>query len=72
MKKHTIKHYYRTIKSFDHNGHPYDHTLFDYNQIWNDPAQIFLVISERGSKGKTTQAKKLARDLYKNEGLKSM
>ena len=72
MKKPTIKNYYRTIKSTDHTGKKYDHTLFDYQKIWDDPAQIFLVISERGSKGKTTQAKKLARELYRNEGLKTM
>lgn len=71
MKK-TIKDFYRTIKVKDTKGDEYNHTLFDYTKIWEDKAPIFLIISERGAKGKSTQGKKLAKEIYDKEGLKTM
>ena len=67
-----INKYYKKIDVRDKNNKVAKHTLFDYDKIWKDPSPIFLVISERGSKGKSTQAKRLARRIYEDENLKTM
>lgn len=62
MKK-TINDFYKKITIVDKNKGVYLHTVFDYQKIYDDKVPIFLIISERGSKAKTTQAKKLAMDI---------
>lgn len=70
MKK-TIDNFYKEIEVKKKNGYG-KHILFDYDKIWDDEAFLFLIISERGAKGKSTQAKRLARRIYEDEQLKSM
>lgn len=68
----SIEDFYREIKVKKSNGKYGKHTLFDYQAIYDDPAPIFIVISERGAKGKSTQAKKLMKDLWNDHRLRSM
>lgn len=62
-----IDYFYKTIK----NAKGQKHTLFDYEKIYNDPATVFFIISQRGALGKSTQAKYLSRILYDKYGLKT-
>ena len=71
MKK-EINKFYKEIKLLDSDHNEYMHTLFDYEKIWQDDAPIFLIISERGAKGKSTQGKYLARKIWDDHNLKSM
>lgn len=56
----TINSFLKTIK----NASGSDHVVFDYEAIYNDPAFVFFIVSERGSKGKSTQGKFLAKRNY--------
>lgn len=40
------------------------HKVFDYQKMWDDEAFFFILISERGKKGKTYGAIEFARDMY--------
>lgn len=71
MKK-AINNFYKEITLSDKNGKNYQHVVFDYQKIYDDKVPIFLIISERGSKAKTTQAKKLAIDIWHKEGLRTL
>ena len=71
MKK-IIKDFYKKINLVNNNGDKYQHTLFDYEKIWEDEAPIFLIISERGAKGKSTQGKYLAKTIWDKYNLRTM
>ena len=72
MSKAEINNFYKQIDLIDSEGNGYKHTLFDYEKIWDDEAPIFLIISERGAKAKSTQGKYLARTIWNNHKLKTM
>lgn len=65
MKK-TINDFYQTIDIYNSSGKKIKHKLFDYTKIWEDEALFYLVISERGRKAKSTQAKYLAKWIWDN------
>lgn len=70
--KRPITDFYKQIPVSDGEGGFREHTLFDYEAIWEDIAPLFLIISERGAKGKSTQAKNLMRIIWENYKYKSM
>lgn len=68
MEEKTLKNFLKNIKNSSGNNHE----VFDYDEIWNDDAFIFVVISERGAKGKSTQAKYLMKKIWEEQKLRSM
>lgn len=72
MKEPKIQNYLKTLNLKDSKGKPYKHVIFDYDKIYEDDAPVWLVISERGAKGKSTQAKRLARKIWETKKLRSM
>lgn len=67
-----ITNFYKEIDVLTEEGETRKHTLFDYYKIWQDEAPIFLIISERGAKGKSTQAKWLAKEIWDDDRLRTM
>lgn len=74
VKRHDvdIRDYYRQLDLKDKEGKLYKHDVFDYDAIWDDEIPMFLIISERGAKGKSTQAKRLMRRIWTDEKLRSL
>lgn len=68
-----IKDFYKYLILKNNNGKEYKHAIFDYQKIWEDKDVLFyLIISERGLKGKSTGAKWLAKHIWDNYKSKSM
>ena len=67
-----INDFMQEIPSFDSDGNPITIKIFDYKKFWEDDGLIYVVISERGLKAKSTQAKYLAKWIYDQYGSKTM
>ena len=67
-----INDFMQEIPSFDSDGNPITIKIFDYKKFWEDDGLIYVVISERGLKAKSTQAKYLAKWIYDQYRSKTM
>lgn len=76
MKK-NIKDFYQTLK-IKTKDEIIDHDIFDYWKIWEDKDDngnnilIYIIISERGMKAKSTQGKVLAKNIWDKSKSKTM
>lgn len=73
----SIDYFYKQIDTFDSGGNPIKHNIFDYLKIWYDEDNgknilLYFIISERGLKAKTTQAKMLSKWVFDNYRTKTM
>lgn len=73
----TINDFYQELDVFDSKGNTIKHQIFDYTKIWDDTDNgknvlFYLIISERGRKAKSTQAKYLMKKIWDEEHIKSI